>query len=109
MSLIKRTLSVALCAAMLMSFAACGEKENGTEGTETTQAVAGETTSANQEVSESLEKSPEYITDKDIYMANTVDYLLSMFNSIRITCEYAESSVVKYIFLKNGKPAYIED
>ncbi|MGN0546246.1 MAG: hypothetical protein ACI4I3_02855 [Acutalibacteraceae bacterium] len=106
MNLIKRTLSVALCAAMLMSFAACGEKENGTE---TTQPSAGETTSANQTVSEVLEKSPENITDKDIYMANTVDYLLSMYNSIRITCEYAELSVVKYIFLKNGKPAYIED
>lgn len=109
MSLIKRALSVALCGAMLMSFAACGEKENGTEGTETTQPSAGETTSANQAVPEVLEKSPENITDRDIYMANTVDYLLSMYKSIRITCEYADSSIVKYMFLKNGKPFYIED
>ena len=39
-------------------------------------------------------------------MANTVDYLLSVYDSIRISCEYADSSIVKYMFLKDGKPVY---
>ena len=106
MKLIKRTLSVAICAAMLFGFAACSEKESGTE---TAQPSAGETISANQEVSEVLEKSPEQITAEDIYMSDTVDYLLSVYDSIRITCEYADSSIVKYMFLKDGQSLYIED
>ena len=109
MSFIKKSFSVVLCAAILAGFAACAGKDNGNKGTETAQSSAGETTSANQTVSEVLEKSPEQITAKDIYMANTVDYLLSVYDSIRISCEYADSSIVKYMFLKDGKPVYIED
>ncbi|MGN0542658.1 MAG: hypothetical protein ACI4JG_04300 [Acutalibacteraceae bacterium] len=109
MSLIKRAVSVALCTAILAGFAACGGKDNGNKGTGNGQPSIGETASENQAVSKIQEKTPENITDRDIYMANTVDYLLSIYKSIRITCEYADSSIIKYMFLKDGKPFYIED
>lgn len=97
--IIKKALSASLCAAMVLSFAACGEEKSKAE--ETASSIRG--------ASEIPEKSPENITDREIYTANSVSYLLSVYNSIRITCEYDGLSVIKYIFNKNGKPVFIED
>ena len=100
---IKKLTAVLLCLVMLLSFAACGKKDDGTDSTgESTQ-----TTQTAEDKIQSLDKVG--LSLKKLYQANKIESLMEKYDTITVESEMSNgSSYICQVFKYDGELAFAE-